>query len=395
MTGSETLPAPTYLSPADILDRARDLVPVLRDRAAEIEQARKLPADVVELLRGAGVFRMGVPTSWGGPGMTSAQQAEVIEVLATGDASAAWCVMIGMDSGIYSGFLEEPAARAFFDDIDLITAGWIHPQGRAERVPGGYRVSGEWRFGSGCTHCDRLAAGCVVYRDGEPEPGPDGAPVHWRVVLARPEQFEIVDTWFTTGLAGSGSRDYRVTDLFVPEEHSFSFYEPRREGPLHATPEAVLRKMSGVPLGVARAAIDHVRKLAETRVDRATGTPWAQSHHVRAVIGAVELDLAAARANVYANLDRQWERLAAGGRLTADERASTALARYHAFRTARSIVNRLYDLVGGASVYRPTSLLDRWLRDTNTMCQHAVAQDSIVAAAGELVLGGSPANPFI
>ncbi|MFD0201499.1 MULTISPECIES: acyl-CoA dehydrogenase family protein [Saccharothrix] len=104
MTGSETLEsvAETHLTASDILARAKDLVPVLRERAADIEAARRLPADVVELLREAGVFRMAVPVSWGGPGMTSAQQTEVVEVLANGDASAAWCAMIGMDSGIYS-----------------------------------------------------------------------------------------------------------------------------------------------------------------------------------------------------------------------------------------------------------------------------------------------------
>ncbi|WP_433273765.1 acyl-CoA dehydrogenase family protein [Actinosynnema sp. CS-041913] len=394
MTGAETLEA-VHLTGPQILDRARRIAPVLRQRAAEIEEARRLPDDVVALLRDAGVFRMAVPPSWGGPGMTSAQQTEVIEVLATGDASAAWCAMIGMDSGIYAGYLDEAVAREFYPRLDMVTAGWIHPQGRADRVPGGYLVSGEWRFGSGCTHCDRLAAGCVVHRDGEPEPGPDGGPVHWRVMLARPEQFEIVDTWFTTGLAGSGSRDYRVTGLFVPEEHSFSFTRPRREGPLHASPEAILRKMPGVPLGVARAAVDHVRSLAETRVDRITLARWSGSHHVQAVIAGAEMELAAARFAVYANLDRQWERLAAGESLTVDERAGTALARYQAFRTARSVVGKLYDLVGGASVYRPTSPLDRWLRDLTTMCQHAVAQDSVVQASGELILGGTPANPFI
>ncbi|MGW4115672.1 acyl-CoA dehydrogenase family protein [Actinosynnema sp. NPDC004786] len=393
MTGTGTLE--THLTARDILDRARDLAPVLRERAADIEQARRLPADVVELLRAAGVFRMAVPTSWGGPGMTSAQQTEVVEVLATGDASAAWCAMIGTDSGIYAGYLDDAVARRLYPRLDMITAGWIHPQGRAERVPGGYLVSGEWRFGSGSTHCDRLAAGCAVHRDGEPEPGPDGAPVHWRVVLAHPEQFELVDTWHTTGLAGSGSGDYRATDLFVPEEHTFSFAEPRRDGPLHAAPDATVRKMPGVPLGVARAAIDHVRALAETRVDRATGERWSANHDVQAAVGAAEMELAAARHAVYATLDRQWARLAEGARLTPDERAATALARYHAFRTARSIVNRLYDLVGGAAVYRRTSPLDRWLRDLTTMCQHAVAQHSIVRASGELLLGGTPANPFL
>ncbi|MEV5727883.1 MULTISPECIES: acyl-CoA dehydrogenase family protein [Streptomyces] len=379
----------------DILRHAREAVPVLRERAADIEAARRLPGDVVDLLRRGGVFRAAVPKDRGGPELTSMQQTELIETLATGDVSTAWCAMIGMDSGIYAGYLEEPAVREFYDRLDTPNSGWIHPQGRAERVPGGYRVTGHWRFGSGSTHCEVLVAGCQVFKDGRPEPDPvTGDPVHWRVMVARPDQYEIVDTWHTTGLAGSGSCDYRVTDLFVPEEHSFSFRVPRRTGPLHATPDAILRKMSGVPLGMARAAIDHVRELARTRVDRESGTPWAESARVRSTLARAEMELAAARASVYTSLEEQWAALERGDETTARQRTATALARYHAFRTGRTIVSTLFDLVGGSSIYRGSSPLDRWLRDANTMCQHAVAQDSILELTGQVLLGGESRSPF-
>jgi alkylation response protein AidB-like acyl-CoA dehydrogenase len=300
-----------------------------------------------------------------------------------------------MDSGVYAGYLEDAAVQEFYGDLDTPNSGWIHPQGRAERVPGGYRVSGHWRFGSGSTHCEVLVAGCQVFQDGAPETDPvTGDPVHWRVMVARPRQYEIVDTWYTTGLAGSGSCDYKVTDLFVPEEHSFSFRVPRRTGPLHATPDAILRKMSGVPLGMARAAIDHVRNLARTRVDRESGTPWTASPRVQTALATAEMELAAARAGVYASLEEQWAALERGDETTARQRTATALARYHAFRTARTIVSSLFDLVGGSSIYRDKSPLDRWLRDAHTMRQHAVAQDSILELTGQVLLGGESRSPF-
>ncbi|MFF0434044.1 acyl-CoA dehydrogenase family protein [Streptomyces sp. NPDC004327] len=380
----------------DILRHAREAVPFLRERAAAIEAARHLPEDVVDLLRRGGVFRAAAPKDRGGPELTSMEQTRLIETLATGDVSTAWCAMIGMDSGIYAGYLTEEAAQEFYGELDTPNSGWIHPQGRAERVPGGYRVSGNWRFGSGSTHCDVLVAGCQVFKDGLPETDPvTGDPVEWRVMVARPDQYEIVDTWFTTGLAGSGSRDYKVTDLFVPEEHSFSFHVPRRTGPLHATPDAILRKMSGVPLGLARAAIDHVRELALARVDRETGTPWTQSPRVQSALARAEMELAAARAGVYSSLEEQWAALERGDETTAQLRTATALARYHAFRTAREIVSALFDLVGGSSIYREKSPLDRWLRDAHTMCQHAVAQESILELTGRVLLGGESRSPFI
>ncbi|MFG2646662.1 acyl-CoA dehydrogenase family protein [Streptomyces sp. NPDC048436] len=387
-TTDNDLAAGKHLTADEILTRARAAAPVLRERAEDIEEARQLPADVVELLRGTGVFRMTMPASWGGPELTSAQQTEVIEALATGDASAAWCAMIGADSGIFAGYLDDAVARELFPSLDTITAGFMNPTGRAERVPGGYRVSGNWVFGSGSSHCDLLLAGCRVYRDGEPEADADGDPVQWRVMIARPEDFEIHDTWYTTGLAGTASRDYATTDLFVPDEHSFSFDTPRRPGLLHAAPDTILRNMPGVPLGLARAALDHVRGLAAGRVDRASGTPWSQLERVTGTLADCEADLAAARAFVYTGLDQQWARLESGREATPDERVATALARYKAFHTAHAIVTRLYALVGGAAIYRKRSPMDRWLRDVTTMCRHVDAGEQNLKAAGELLLGG-------
>jgi indole-3-acetate monooxygenase len=300
--------------------------------------------------------------------------------------------MIGMDTPIYAGFLAEDVARRLLADPDAVTAGAIMPMGRAERVPGGYRVSGQWHFGSGITHSTWVVGGVLVTRGGELEPGPPGAPGNWRIVVAPVEDFEIQDTWYTTGLAGSGSMDYRTENLYVPEELTFSFAAPRVTG-ANATPDAVLRNMPGVPLGVARAAIDHVRGLAATRVDRATRTPWSQDYRVQTTIAQAEMDLSAARYAVRGSLREQWEILEAGGEPTRDEQVATVLARVGAFRTARSVVTRLFDLVATAAVYRP-SVLDRRLRDLNTMCQHVIVQDQVIQSAGAHLLGGVPHNPY-
>ncbi|MGV9992792.1 acyl-CoA dehydrogenase family protein [Streptomyces sp. NPDC003374] len=389
---AEQIAAPGAPTAEQILRRARAVAPRLRERAEEIERRRRLPADVVELLRGTGVFRMAVPRAFGGPELDAVQQTEVIEALATGDASAAWCAMIGMDTAIYAGYLGEDVARRLLADPDAVTAGAIMPMGRAERVPGGYRVTGQWHFGSGITHCTWVVGGVLVTRDGALEPGPPGAPGNWRIVVAPVEDFELQDTWHTTGLAGSGSLDYRTENLFVPEEHTFSFSTPRVRGAA-ATPDAVLRNMPGVPLGVARAALDDVRQLAATRTDRATGTPWTEDYRVQTVIARAEMDLAAARYAVLGSLREQWDALEAGREQTPDERVATVLARVNAFRTARSVVASLFDLVATAAVHRP-SVLDRRLRDLNVMCQHVMAQEEVVQSAGAHLLGGTPRNLY-
>src|SRR5580700_1046376 len=124
---------------AEIYGNARALSGYLREQATAIDEARKLPAEVVARLREAGMFRLMMPKAWGGPELRPAEQVEIIEELAKANASAAWCVMIGCDSGFFAGFLEDGAAREIYPRLDMITAGSAIPSGRAERVPGGYR----------------------------------------------------------------------------------------------------------------------------------------------------------------------------------------------------------------------------------------------------------------
>ena len=196
------------LDGAEITRRVEALLPEIDARADEIAAARRLPRDLVDALKTAGVFRMSMPEAWGGSALPLPDQVRIVESLAYADPSVGWCVMIGSDSGFYSAFLDDAAARELWTDVDDITAGWLFPGGQAVAVDGGYRVSGRWKFASGCTHADVMVAGCIVMNDnGAPVFGPDGVPVV-RTAVARADRFEVIDTWHTTGLAGSGSNDY-------------------------------------------------------------------------------------------------------------------------------------------------------------------------------------------
>lgn len=377
----------------DIMGRVRRFAPRVRERAQEVEDRRRLPEDLVDGLRECGVFRAAMPREWGGPQLTSMEQIALVEELGKADASVAWCAMIGMDSGIYAGYLHPEVAREVYPRLDMITAGLVLPSGEAHETDGGYRVDGHWRFGSGCTHADWLIGGCAVFRNGERVLNGYGAPL-WQLVLAPPEAFTIHDTWRTTGLAGTGSCDYSVSGLHVPAEHMIDFERPYRDSPLHRGIDGITRKMPGVPLGVARAAIDHVYQLAECRVDY-PATPWRQASRVRVALAECEMRLTVARSAVYTTVEAQWRRLVANEPMTRQERAEAALARYYAFRAARDIAQTLYDLVGGDAVYRDRTPLDRYLRDLTTACQHFVGQHKILEMAGQLLLGEEPAIPLI
>ncbi|MCB1684114.1 MAG: acyl-CoA dehydrogenase family protein [Pseudomonadales bacterium] len=377
-----------FLSADDIRRNVISLCDDLRDRdlTAEFDSERRLPGDIVERLRSAGVFRMNMPRIWGGPEMTSPEQVEIVEMLSAADASVGWCAFIWCDSGIYSGYLEDAVARALYPRLDMAQSGWVYPAGRADRVEGGYRVNARWIFGSGCNHCDMLAGGCTVYEGDVPKHNDRGRP-EWRIMLAPRDSYRIEDTWYTTGLRGTGSHDYVAEDLFIPDAHSFSFFEPaHREGPLWRRPDTLLRKMSGVPLGVARNAIDRAVSLLEGKTDRVTRQPYRQLREVQQAVARAEAQLGAARAYVYGSLETQWQCLEQNRPLTVKERADTFLARQHAFQTGRAVVQLIYDTIGGASVYVDNPF-DRPLRDMITACQHVVAQEKTLASVGSLLLG--------
>ena len=160
-----------------------------------------------------------------------------------------WCVMVGVVGGYLCALLKEPAARRLYADLDAVTAGQASPVGRADRVEGGYRVSGRWHFASECDHADVMIAGCTIFDHGEPRRLANGqAEIRW--VLLPVAACTIVDTWYTTGLRGTGSQDYTITDVFVPDEDTVSFFEPPHcTGALYALPHMFLVNHSGGPAG--------------------------------------------------------------------------------------------------------------------------------------------------
>jgi alkylation response protein AidB-like acyl-CoA dehydrogenase len=378
----------------DIVANARELTGSIRAHADAIASARRLPDDLVQSLRASGVFRMPMPESWGGPEMTPRAQTEVVEILSAADPSVGWCVMIGSDAGYYSAFLDEEAGRELYAELDTITAGWLVPAGKAELVDGGYVVTGRWSFGSCSLHADVIVGGCLVFEGGEMRTTAAGRP-ETRVVAAPASSWEILDTWYTTGLAGSGSNDYEASHLFVPVERTFSLYEPpARSRPLYAFPGMFFSNMHGVALGLARRAIDEVCTIAESKVLMPEMIAMRDAPRVRSAIARAEMLLGAARAYTYDTLDAVWAELSASGSLSERNRVALGLSRVNAFRTARDVAQLMLDTAGSQAIYA-TSPLDRLLRDAITVNQHIVAQERMLEILGGLELTSESPFPFV
>jgi len=330
-----------------------------------------------------------MPEAWGGPEVPLPEQLRIIETLSAADPSVGWCAMIGSDSGFYSSFFDDDVAHELWPDLDVITAGWLFPAGQARRVPGGYSVSGRWSFGSGCTHADVMVGGFMIIGDGGVPEMIDGLPV-MRIAVAPAASFEILDTWHTTGLAGSGSNDYTCTEMFVAEAHTFGLDRPvRRSGPLYRMTGAFLSNVHGVPLGLARRAIDEVIGISQSKVFLPQFTVMRDVPRVKEAVADAEMLLRSVRAYSYSALESVWESLIADQPISAEQRVDLTLSRVQAFRVARDVAQRMVSLAGTQAIYR-SSVLDRLLRDAITLNQHVVAGSMMSEGAGGLALGIEP-----
>ncbi|MFZ1991335.1 MAG: acyl-CoA dehydrogenase family protein [Alphaproteobacteria bacterium] len=392
---------PSLLTSEDILSNVRTLAPEISARAGETAKLRQIPRDLVEKLRVAGVFRVMFPKSWGGPEMPLPQQVELFDILGYADPSVAWATKINTDSGYFAAFLDEDAARELYPDIDMATAGQAPPNGRAVKAPGGYRVTGRWGFGSGITHADVIVAGCMVVEE-------EGAAAPTRMfssmpgmifVLAPAKSWTIEDTWYSNGLAGTGSHHYHTKDLFVPERHTFTMAGAAKQpGPLYADGGSarVFVPMAGLPLGLMRRVIEEACKLSEERKITLPAPPTLMKEipRIRFAIARAQMLHGAARAYVYDTVGQLWDELVSRGQASLTTRREVGIARIHAHRTAREVAQLMFDTVGAPAVYQnlPFGSL---LADSVMINQHLGFNDGVIERLGGMMLGGSPDGAFV
>jgi alkylation response protein AidB-like acyl-CoA dehydrogenase len=389
---SEPEPDCTALDGAAILANARRLDPLLREHAVEVEAARRLTTPVVDALRDSGVFRMAMPRAWGGPEVDLLTQVEILEVLSRADASAGWCAMIGSDSGFYGAFLDDADARELYPHLDAVTAGWVIPAGTLEVTDGGYRMSGRWSFGSGCTHADVICGGALVTEGGVPRTGPDGQP-EWRVALLAAAEAQVHDTWHTTGLCGSGSHDYSIEGAFVRTGQTFAF-QPRRDGTLYRWPGLFIANLVAVPLGAAADAIEVAMDTLAGKVSMPEMILARDEPRVRAGVARAQAMVGSARSYVYDTLGDFWTTLESGDEPGFADRAALAGCFVHTITTCRDAVTVLVEAVGTAGIQRG-SRLERQHRDLITIGQHLMGQPKMREWAGGLWFGQTPPSPIL
>jgi hypothetical protein len=254
---------------AAVLQAARELAPVLAERAGESEAMRTMPHDLAERSKRAGLFRLALPRSLGGLELEPATIVEIVETLSRADGSAGWTVLIGNSTAFFAWLEPTVAKQMIGDNANFASAAVFAPMGRAAPIAhDSFTVSGRWPFNSGCLHSEWLQLGVFVV-DGDTPRFRDKDIPDWRFAFVENEDSVIEDTWDALGLRGTGSHHLSLTEARLPAEHlAAPLFEPARHEAGHPYRRSAhpgeLQPRQGVQQTAVRHRPSHVLDLIES-----------------------------------------------------------------------------------------------------------------------------------
>lgn len=373
---------------ADDNRTASPLTAILPGGPGASERRRCLDPSHVATLRECGALRLWVPARYGGAQATLQQGLDAIRAAAYQDGAAGWCVMIANTTALLSARLDPGHADSIFGAEDAVTGGMAAPLGRARVVPDGLEVTGRWAWGSGIHHCTHFGGGCLVVDDeGEPTATADGARAPF--VFFTMDQIEILDTWHTSGLRGTGSTDYVVERAFVPQGRwvDTQNHELRVDDPLYRFSlfGALALGVAAVGLGLADRAIRELIDLG-AKVPAGSRRSLAERAAVQADLARAEAETGAADAYMRQTVANAWERVAAKGGQDAHTRRALRLAANHTITACTRAVDLCYTAGGGAAVYE-SNALQVIFRDMHVATQHAMTAPRVYEPLGRMAFG--------
>lgn len=364
--------------PTGPLEAALDLAPLAAELAEQTERERRLPKELVEQLRAAGLFRLAVPEALNGAEVAPGEVLESTEALARADMSAGWCVSIAATTCLLAAHLPHEGAAEAFGDPDTVAGGVWAPNGRAVPEGDGLRVSGRWGFCSGVGHCDWLLMGCRI-EGGE-----------MRLVAFPVSEVEVQDTWHVSGLRGTGSHDIVADGVLVPARRtaSLSQHRPVIDRPLYRFPlfGFFAASIAAPALGNARGAIDDLTGLAGAKTPQGARRRLAERSTTQAAVAQAKAALGAARCYLRSATAAAWEAAQGPDQVPTALRVDLRLAATHAARTAADVTRAVYDLGGGTAIY-DASPLSRRFRDAHTATAHVQVGPASWELPGRLLLG--------
>ncbi len=346
----------------------------------------RLPDHLFAQLAATGLFRLLLPTSVGGPGLSALEFMDVVEAAAALDGTIGWLVGNGGGMARAGGYLPEVSAREIYDDPLAFVVSSTGAVGRAVRVPGGYSVTGRWPFGSGSPHGTWFAPICVVE---------DGGQATGELIFVYAPRSDVLlhDNWQVSGLCATGSVDFELVDVFVPDRFAHAFQpEPTQPGTLYRLPTRSIFSwtVATVPLGIAAGALDDFASKGRTAQRNSDSVPFAERELIQSQVGQIQARTAASRAYLRHTMSTLLDATEAGTDLEAS-RVEFRLACTLASQSAVWAINLISEMAGAVAIMR-SSPLERRERDARAAAKHVAMSPAAYITGGKLRLGCDLSN---
>ena len=371
------------------------LLPVIVAHRGEAEKRRQLSEDVFSAIRESGLLGMPTSEAHGGLGTPLPEMLSIYEAIAYEDAAVSWVMWNAGLIGFYARYMPQTLREELFADRNKLICQSTIPAGELHQDDSKAVVCGRWPLMSGSPGADWAVLSCRLFKDGQPVLGEAGMP---EIVLAAVprDAFNIIDTWHTSGLRGTGSHDIEIEDVAVPEHRIFSFANdsviagPSDRLPIFACVSAIFAAQL---LGLGRAVFDHA-------LDRGTNLitpgpmpdPRDRSEYQIAIARHGEaLDVAGERLRAKAEI--VWTNATDGNRPHPEAITALYAAGFQVIETVKSAVAELHDLSGTSALYE-SSPIEKRMRDLRAMLRHIVAQPMMQADVGRVKLGLQPDWPL-
>ena len=358
-------------APLSPLEAARELAPLIRASADEIDANRELPRPLFEALADAGLFHLAVPRAIGGSEIDYPAYVRVMEELGKADASTAWIVNQCATYATYSARMAPKVARAIWIDTPRsVVSNSPSPTAQAVVVPGGYRVTGRQGFSTGCRHASWVATHATILENGEPRLM-DGKP-EARYLIVPIAEVDLLDTWHVRGMRGTGTHHFAVNDVFVPEERTvlpagapLVTGGPRYKMSLNL---AFAGGDAAIALGLARSCLNAFYELAGAKSPRYQGVLRDQPI-TQFTMGQAEATLRSGRAFLMEAVEELWDEAISNETISLERRVALRIATTHAIRLAAQVVDSVYSAAGATAVFEG-NLIQRHFQDIHVITQH-------------------------
>ena len=352
-----------------LVERARAMIPILKDRAAEASAQGQVHKETVQAMKEAGFFRVLQSSRYGGYELDPQVFFDIQMTLAQGDMSVAWIYgVIAVHNWQLALFDDRAAQTVWKDDTDVLIASTYMPVGKVEHVDGGFKLSGRWGFSSGSAHCDWVFLGAIV----PPKPGEEAQGVDMRTFLLPKSDYTIEDNWDVIGLRATGSNDIVVKDAFVPEHFThkgvdaFTCVSPGNAvntAPLfkipfgHIFPRAVSTSSIGALEGAIAAYIDKMGK----RIGVNDGKKGSQDPDAQMVLAKAQATVNELKSVLYNSYDLVMAAARGEVEMTLEDRVRMRYESACVVQKVADAVDLLFRQAGGSSIFYSHPLTKYWL----------------------------------